>query len=308
MSKDTGRIFKGRQDLLKMAALIRQNRSELHQYDYPSPLDLEEMLTDPQVVANTRVWDPPTGEMAAFALVDGFYNLCWEIQPGKASDELEREIQAWAEQSARRMAGQNHEKARLESGCREEDAPRISFLTRSGFQMQPEKNFIFILDLQSNPLPEVEVPDGFSIRPANGEAEAEALAEVHRRAFDSKVMTRERRLAAMRGGDYRPELDLVMVAPDQQLVGICSGVIHPDEIAATGVKIGSVESLAVLPKYRRKGLAKALLATCTIGLQQAGMKAARCAFSGENQAMLGVAPAAGLRQESTLVWFKKELI
>jgi ribosomal protein S18 acetylase RimI-like enzyme len=90
-------------------------------------------------------------------------------------------------------------------------------------------------------------------------------------------------------------------------VGYCTGTIRSEENSLAGVKIGSTDPLAVLPEYRKNGLAKALLLSCASALQKAGMRYARCAFSGENRAMLAVAKSAGYRIESTMVWFKKDL-
>jgi GNAT superfamily N-acetyltransferase len=307
MNHEPGRVFQGRTDLFEMSDLTRQNRAALHLNDYPSSDDLEEMMTDPQVLANTRIWDDSTGQMIAFALVDAFYNLCWEIRREQASSELESEIAAWAEQCSRRMAKLNREKARVEASCREEDSERVSFLTANGFQLQTEKTHTLILDL-NEPLAAPKLPAGFSIRPVNGEAEAEELAAIHCKAFSSKFMTRDRRLAAMRSTEYRPELDLVVVSPDGRLAGTCTGVIHDGENELTGVKTGSTDPLAVLPEFRKKGLAKALLLACAAALKQDGMQYARCAFNGANRAMLAAAKSAGYKVESTMVWFKKPLV
>jgi mycothiol synthase len=306
MMKATGRIFKGGSDLEKMIRLTRQNRSPLHQIDYPSPQDLEEMISDPQVLANIRLWDDPTGSLAAYALVDAYFNLCWEIQKGAAIDQLGDQIIEWGAECARIMGSRTREKPRIEASCRAEDRERVEFLSQHGFQLQPDQTLHLVLDL-TGVLPSPVLPPGFVIRPVKGFEEADGLAALHRSAFGTEYMTPERRLAMMRTSTYDPTLDFVALAPDGQLAGYCMGSIDSEVNSQMGVKVGSADPVAVAPEFQRKGLAKALLLTVAAALQQRGMRYARSGTSSENLRMKAAAKSAGFKIESTMLWFQKNV-
>lgn len=97
------------------------------------------------------------------------------------------------------------------------------------------------------------MPDGFLLRPLAGEQETAAYAEVHRAAFKSTSMTPEWRARTLRTPQYRPELDLVVVAPDGSLAGFGVGWFASER------HIAQIEPLGVHPGFHRLGLSRVLL-------------------------------------------------
>ena len=102
-------------------------------------------------------------------------------------------------------------------------------------------------------LPAPALPDGFLLRPLAGEQEVNAYAELHRAAFDSTSMTPDWRARTLRMPHYRPELDLVVAAPDGTLAGFCVGWFNEER------QIGQIEPMGVHPRFQKLGIGRALL-------------------------------------------------
>jgi ribosomal protein S18 acetylase RimI-like enzyme len=149
------------------------------------------------------------------------------------------------------------------------------------------------------------LPDGFRLRAVRGREEAEALAVLHRAAFDSDYLTTEKRLAWMDAPHYDPALDLVVVAPDGSLAASCFGLIDTAENERTGREEGALDPVAVHPKFQKRGLARACLLHGMQLLKKRGMEFAVLGTGGENVALQRAAGAAGFRIDSIRVWYAK---
>ena len=294
------RGFSGAQDLDLMLALIRAVRPREWWEDYPGLNDLVEMLQSSAVRASTRLW--LEGEsLAGFTLVDEFNNLLCDAGP-EGWTALGDEFMRWGEECARRSGMRA-----LDSLSRPGDAARLTFLEGHGFKRSGEETILMQRDLRT-PIPEAELPEGFAIRAAGGEAEAEALAELHRLAFGTEHMTTGSRLAIMRTPAYDPDLDLVTVAPDGRLAAYCMCSLEEGNGEAPGPRAGWTDPVATHPGYQRLGLARALLFTGMRLLRDRGAEYARLGTSSTNMAMQMVAESAGFMvKEITKIWFEKNL-
>ena len=272
--------------------------------DYPGIADLRELVATPAVRANTRLWLDDEDRTVAFALVDSYNNLHWELDPRGAAQGLESELVAWGEVCVRRAIADDGLPRTLDAACREDDTERIALLEREGFLRQPIRSLRMARSL-AEPIPLPHLPPGFRIRPVAGEHEAEPLVELHRTAFGTHSMTVEERLAMMRVPEYDPELDLVAVAPEGRLVAYCLCSICREEIERTGRSEGSTDPIATHPDHRRRGLAKALLLTGLTRLKSRGIETAVLGTSSENAAMQRTAQAVGFHTRSTRLWFAK---
>ncbi len=74
---------------------------------------------------------------------------------------------------------------------------------------------------------------------------------------------------------YRPELDLIITAPDRTIAAFCTIWLDAEN------SVGIIEPVATMPEYRQFGLAKALMIEAFRGLQAAG---ASLAFLGHDAA------------------------
>jgi ribosomal protein S18 acetylase RimI-like enzyme len=98
-----------------------------------------------------------------------------------------------------------------------------------------------------------EPPPGFTLRPLRGQEEAVAYTTVHRAALESDSMTAEWRARTLRMPQYRPELDLVIEAPDGSPAGFCVGWYDASR------RVVQIEPLGVHPRFHRLGLSRVLV-------------------------------------------------
>jgi len=272
--------------------------------DYPSMVDLHELLALQQVQENTRLWFGANDRLVAFAFVDQYDNLRFEIDHQAAGPGIDAQIVAWGIECLRRTVQEGDAPRTLDASCRDDDAERIALLERHGFVRQPQRSLRMLRSLHE-PIPALQLPQGFALRHEAGEHEVEALVELHRAAFGSERMTVEERLAMMRVPGYDPELDLLVSAPDGRLAAYCLCAISQEENERSGRKEGATDPVATHPIYRRRGLAKALLLAGLRKLQQRGMDTATLGTSSDNVAMQRTAQAVGFRTQSATLWFAR---
>jgi ribosomal protein S18 acetylase RimI-like enzyme len=108
-------------------------------------------------------------------------------------------------------------------------------------------------------------PEGFQIRPAAGDEEAEGWAALHRAVFPRAGMTTAWRLEMTRTASYRRDLDLVVAAPDGTLAAFCQGWVASIDAAL----VGEIEPYGTHPAYRQRRLGRAVLAEMMRRMQAA---------------------------------------
>lgn len=301
MSPNTTRLYSGPEDLGAILAFVKAVRPAERLYDYPGPADLREELSQEEFYRQACLWSK--GErLLAYAYVDPFHNLRFDIHPAFA-DQLGPQIVAWGV-NCLRAAHKDDKTLILDSSCAAENAERIAFLKRHGFDERPERTLKLSRSLL-DPLPGPVLPPGFTVRGALGPAEAESLAALHRAAFGTDYLTTERRLAWMAAPGYQPELDLVVLAPDGTPAAYCLCQIDTEQNALTGQKAGSTDPVGTHPRYQGLGLATALLLYGMSRLKARGMQVARLGTSSQNLPMQRAAQKAGFTVKAETVWFQK---
>lgn len=298
------RPYAGDSDRRDMIALLMRVRPPAWLPDYPGVADLRELLCLPSAQANTRLWVDETGRIRAFALVDAYNNLLFEIDPAVDSHELQAQIVYWGLQCVRNIAPDGGDNLTLDAACREDDVERADMLARYGFIRQPHQSLHLARALDET-IPEPILPAGFHIRPLNGPAEVEAWVALHRLAFGTQNMTVEEKSAMMSQPDYDPLLDLVAVAPNGRLVAYCVGGISREENARTGRNEGHTDPIATHPDFRKRGLAKALLLTGLQLLKARGGQWAVLGTGSDNEPMQKAAQAAGFSRQCVRLWFAR---
>ena len=253
------------------------------------------------------LWEDQRQQLAGFAYVSSYQNLVDVFDPQQLTPALENELIAWAVSAVQRRNQEKNVTLTLDASTLETDLSRIEFLERHGFVRQAESSILMACPLVE-PLPNAQLPPGFTIRPMGGEAELEAYVTLHRAAFGSGNMTVEYRRAIMSAPDYIPELDLVAVAPDGELAAFCVCQIFPDDSPrAGGNREGWTDPLGTHPDYRRRGLAKALVLTGMRLLKARGIDMVILGTSSENTAMQCTAQSIGFRNVSNTLWYCKSV-
>ena len=80
MSIVASRLYAGRADLQAMIDLLIAARPAEDIADFPSIVDLHEMLATSHLQANTRLWEDASGNLIGFTILDGSH-LMFEFAP-----------------------------------------------------------------------------------------------------------------------------------------------------------------------------------------------------------------------------------
>ena len=93
--KVESRKYAGGKDLQLMIDLLVAVRPADRIPYYPGILDLRARLALTSVMENMRLWFGAQGRMLAFAFVDPYNNLCFEIDRQGAPPDIETQIVEW---------------------------------------------------------------------------------------------------------------------------------------------------------------------------------------------------------------------
>jgi hypothetical protein len=292
-----GRRYKGEKDLSTILDFTTRVRPPEHRNDYPGRVDLEEAFASVIAPKNTRLWFAEDS-LIAWAHVDGYNNLIWELDQ-QYTEQLGEEIVRWGKQCVRSNLS-NAGEGSLYAHCRDSYTEKMAFLKQQGFNQLEDTTLTLIRSL-SEPIPMPELPAGFLLRPILGKQEAEAVAAMHRAAFDTEYMTTENRLIIMSTSGYDPSLDLVVIAPNGSIAANCICSVNLQQ------RIGFTDPVAAHPRFQGIGLVRALLLTGMRLLKERGMSSARLGTSGNNVRMQRSAESVGFKVEYKTIWFKKDV-
>lgn len=146
---------------------------------------------------------------------------------------------------------------RLTIWCPAVDRQRQDILARRGYVRQSWCEYQR-RRLASRPLADAPTPAGYTLRALGGVDELPARSWLSWKAFhpdepDEKYDGWDWYLNVQRAPLYRPELDLVAVAPDGDLAAFCT--IWYDPVTSSA----AFEPVGTHPAHQRKGLGKALM-------------------------------------------------
>ncbi len=133
-------------------------------------------------------------------------------------------------------------------------------------------------------VPEVPLPDGLELRPVTVD-QHRAIFQADEEAFRDHWGHREATEEDFVALYAEPELDtsLWRVAWDgDQVAGTVMSYIWRSENEELGIRRGWLERIAVRRPWRRRGLARALIASALVGLREAGMADAMLGVDTEN--------------------------
>ena len=118
----TSRLYSGVADLQSILDLLVAVRPAERITDFPSVVDLRELLALPVVRDNTRLWFDADDRLIGFAFVDHYNNLCFE----SADPGIETEIVDWGGQCIRRAMQATGESLTLYASCCDDHTDRIA--------------------------------------------------------------------------------------------------------------------------------------------------------------------------------------
>ena len=250
------RAYAGLADQPAMCALAREcAASSLHWLDFPYRASSGSFAQP----GATLLFEDETGRLQAWA---SFQTPFWMVDLYARAESLLPDILAQLDAGARALLHTPLGHPAWFIGAFEGDAQRIAHLERAGYtcvSFLPEDAWLKVWLARRLPaeLDAPTLPDGFELRSLAGAAEVHAYVDLHRAAFGTNNMTQDWRAATLAHPAYRPELDLVVQAPDGRLAGFCIGWL---ERGLDGGMCGQVEPIGVHADFRRLGLGRALLA------------------------------------------------
>jgi len=260
----TSRSYQDEADQPLMIALARQYPAEhLRVLDLPYRLS-SWALDEPQ---NARLWFDAGGELVGWAVLQTPW---WTIDIACCPDAvpaLYGELLAWADARACQVVDtpSGHPTWFVMAFADQPDI--IREMETAGFACQADVgedswSKVFMRRAGELPVKDYHIPPEFTVRSLAGEAEVEAYIALHRAVFETKNMTVEWRRRTLQHADYRPDLDIVVAAPEGNLAAFCICWLHGNR--------GQVEPLGCHADYRRYALGRIALAEGLRRLQAAG--------------------------------------
>ena len=299
------RSFQGSADWDDMLAVVQAQPSDhLHVVDLPYRLC--SWAFDES--ANCSLWQNAHGHILAWAVLQSpFWTIDYAIHPAAPSDTLAR-VLAWADQRAQAVrdtlfarpmwfintfTNHSHEQA----------------IEASGFHSQTDvgenswTKVLFHRDVTSLPGYH-QLPEGFHIRPLNGSGEVDAYVALHRNAFQSESMTSEWRQRILRHPAYLPQLDLVLVAPNNELAGFCIGWFA--KWGPNNQPSGRIEPMGTRTDLQGQGLGKALLNECLARLARLGATSIAVESDNHPNATFSFYESVGFRVAKDITVYRKD--
>ena len=199
-------------------------------------------------------WEDSNGQVVGFAAWQYYWAaLDFFILPGSEMQAVETDLFNWADGRFRERDVERGQPLPYWVEFRDDDQERRQLVEAHGFLFDEHDCYVTLQHSLVDLSPVPALPDGFLLRSLKGETETAAYAELHRAAFESTSMTPEWRSRTLRTPQYRPELDLVISAPDGSLAGFCVGWFEPSR------SVAQIEPVGVHPRFHQHGLGRVLL-------------------------------------------------
>jgi mycothiol synthase len=211
------------------------------------------------------------------------------VHPNHRGGEFELSLLQYCEKTMwQRMQAENSAEKTILVSVAECDRERMTCLTSLGYQVTKRESAMRRRSL-AEPIPNMVLPEGFTIRSVAGEHEAALLAEVHSSSFDSS-WTAEKYLEVMRAPSFTVENELVVVAPDGRFAAFLVYWLDPVS------KSGLFEPVGCHKDFRRRGLTKALMIEGMQRMVRAGMETALVGNKVGNEAASSLYTSLGLKK------------
>lgn len=252
----------------------------LHICETADTVDLDlhrHALQKKQTTERFQVWLDDADNMQGFArlhfnetesLTEGRY--WYYLRPTAVDQGIEASALQWAEQETLQQRADRA--CRLFTASRADHPARFQFLEANNFTR--ERYFFTMKRALHETPPAPEVPSGYTIRTATL-ADIKDFTDLHNVAFrehwNSLPITSEELRTEKLDPNYRPEIDLLAVAPDGTLASFCTASIELMKREGIDEVVGFIDGLGTHPLHRGLGLGRALLLQNLRTLRALGM-------------------------------------
>jgi mycothiol synthase len=227
------------------------------------------------------------GELIGFAWLEEPDGVVMQVRPAlRAHGSVEKEMLGWA---AERLAdpGRNPD-GELWTRALLQDTKLDTLLIRLGFE-RDQDHALKMHQALDTAIAEPELPEGWTVRPMDGEQELEKRLEIHHAVWPSSRMTTEAHRNLREAPGYTPSLDLVAAVPDGAFGAYC--LCWHDAASRTGL----FEPLGTSPAHRRLGLGRAVMMEGLRRLRALRTETALVTAFSENRAAAGLYESVGFR-------------
>jgi mycothiol synthase len=265
------------------------------------------LAPDGQVAAVARVYADPQPDPA----VERRAYLEGTVHPAHRGRGLGTFILNWMQDRGReRLAAMPGDRPRiLRAGCCETAGDRVALHERQGFRRV--RYFCRMRRDLREPIPEPQLPAGLvlqSYRPELDEGMRIAFNEAFRDHWDFQPATAVDWQMYFSGqATFRPELNSVVTAGDEVVgTGICT--VNADQNARQDFSEGWISALAVRRRWRKHGVASAMLCEAMRRFRAAGLDYAALGVDTENPSgALGIYTRLGFVPFQRVIVFAKEI-
>ncbi len=314
----TIRSYKGEIDLQAISDLLNACEAVDELNKGASVSELQEISNNPSLdkVRDIRLWEDANSKLIGIGhlsistsdeAINGFLLCC--VHPNARSGNLERQIVTWAEERMREVQQERGVSVKLHISARDDKVGLIALLESNGFKS--ESYGLIMRRSLKEPIPEPQLPASFTLRQVRSQQDAEAWVEFYHQSFiddsDYHDLTVEHYKYQLRNPTYRPELDLVAIAPDGTFAACCECSINPESNTRNRYSEGWIDKLGTRRGFRRIGLGRAMLLTGMRQLQAAGMDIAKLSVNFDNpNGALQLYESVGFHKLYTLISYVKD--
>jgi ribosomal protein S18 acetylase RimI-like enzyme len=308
-SMNEPRPYLDQRDLESMRNLLVQGRKADNGTYYVHMGDLTWWLYYPPLEGDfwdhVHLWDDPElpGRLLGWALISpDWVGIDVYFQPELRGSLIAREMYLWAEEQAMRIAREQGKKTVYVLWVLHDDEVLVRHFNEQGYRLA--RGYVHLSRILDNTIPPAHLTEGFVVRGCMGEREGAARARAQYGAFASSAPFEhylERFTKFMRSPVYSNELDIVAVAPDEQIGAFCIVWIDPIN------KVGLFEPVGTYPNFQRKGLGKAVMLEGLRRMQERGMKSAIVSTGEDNLPAIKLYESIGFRVVNKLGTYEKDV-
>ena len=295
----TSRGYGGSGDLAAMLELAGAAWEHEGIHEYPRGQLCWEVPRMADPAGQIRLWEHPDGRLVGFALFYPCQGHGHVVHPGDTGDLVGPQILRWSEA---RCAGHAAGAAPMtpDATASDRQSRRVDLLRRCGYA-KVESDYMAVMRQPLDRAVDVPtLPAGYAARSVSGEHELPRRVAVQRAAFGPRSVTDAANYAAVtRTPDYRPDLDVVVCAPDGAFAAFALGWYDPRN------RIGMIEPVGTDPAHRGKGLATAAVLELVRRLRAAGADVAQVCHDIDNPIARRAYESAGFCEVDRLYKYTK---
>lgn len=238
-----------------------------------------------------RLWKDINGKLIGFgqlSIPDSSHEikacLYFDVHPAWRGSTLETEILRWGEQRMREVAKEHFLPVKVRISSRDDQVERQVLLEKQGFTN--ERCFLTMACSLAESVSSSLLPTGFTMRSLSIEPDISAWVELFNESFidhwDHHDLTVATVKQWLKNPPYRPELNLIAVAPDSTFTAFCTGYINQEENARSGRNEGWIKLLGTRRGFRKLGLGRSILLAGMQKLKIMGVESVKLAVDAQS--------------------------